>query len=158
MEKVQDNEIKQYVIFQLGREEYGIHIQMVQIIERVSSITRVPKAPYFIKGVINQRGEIIPVMSLRLKFNLSDEEYTDETRIIIIKMEEDSIGMIVDEVKEVLQFSTESIENVQGFTSDAHLNFIQGVGKVDERIVTLVNLKSLIEATIEETKENRKVN
>lgn len=156
MEKTVQKGTKQYVIFRLGQEEYGIEIQKVQIIERIASITRVPKAPYFIKGVINQRGEIIPVMSLRLKFNLVEEEYTDESRIIIVRMEEDSIGMIVDEVKEVLEFSQESIENIQGFASEVQLNFIQGVGKVNERIVTLLNLKVLIDVTLEETKENIK--
>jgi len=76
----------QCVVLTLDKEEYGIDIQKVQIIEKVSAITRVPKAPYFIKGVINQRGEIIPVMSLRLKFNLPEIQFTDNARIIIVKL------------------------------------------------------------------------
>lgn len=149
MENISNQETKQYVVFKLGDEEYGIDIQKVQIIERIQNITRVPKSPYFIKGVINLRGEIIPVMSLRSKFNLEEEEYKDETRTIIVEIEDNKIGMIVDQVKEVLQISTEAIENVQGFSSDINFNFIQGVGKVNDHIVTLLNLKSLIDSTLQ---------
>ncbi|NLK97242.1 chemotaxis protein CheW [Defluviitalea saccharophila] len=148
MENISNAESKQYVVFKLGNEEYGIDIQKVQIIERIQNITRVPKSPYFIKGVINLRGEIIPVMSLRSKFDLEEDEYNDETRIIIVEIEDSKIGMIVDQVKEVLQISTEAIENVQGFTSDINFNFIQGVGKVNDHIVTLLNLKSIIDSTM----------
>ncbi|NLJ87201.1 MAG: chemotaxis protein CheW [Epulopiscium sp.] len=156
MENVSNQEIKQFIVFKLGSEEYGIDILHVQNIERVLSITRVPKAPFFIKGVINLRGEIIPVMSLRLKFNLEADEFTDDTRIIIVRIDDSQIGMIVDEVKEVLQLSTDSIENVQGvsgITSDIHLNFIQGVGKVNNNIVTLLNIKNLIDSISADTVE-----
>ncbi|NLK20783.1 MAG: chemotaxis protein CheW [Epulopiscium sp.] len=155
MDNNTNHEIKQYVVFKLGNEEYGVDIQRVQIIERIQNITRVPKSPYFIKGVINLRGEIIPVMSLRVKFELEPDDYTDETRIIIVKIDENQVGMIVDQVKEVLQLSTEAIENVQGFTSDINLNFIQGVGKVNDHIVTLLNLKNLIDSTLNNPKENQ---
>lgn len=143
-EVLTQNEL-QCVVLTLDKEEYGIDIQKVQIIEKVSAITRVPKAPYFIKGVINQRGEIIPVMSLRLKFNLPEIEYNDAARIIIVKLEEDSIGIIVDSVKEVLVFSEENIENVQKITSGPEGEFVSGVGKVNDRIVTLLDLKKLID-------------
>ncbi|NLM14034.1 MAG: purine-binding chemotaxis protein CheW [Epulopiscium sp.] len=148
MENISMAESKQYVVFKLGNEEYGIDIQKVQIIERIQNITRVPKSPYFIKGVINLRGEIIPVMSLRSKFGLEEDEYNDETRIIIVGIEDNKIGMIVDQVKEVLQIPSEAIENVQGFTSDINFNFIQGVGKVNGHIVTLLNLKNIIDSTV----------
>lgn len=148
MDNNSNTEIRQYVVFKLGNEEYGIDIQKVQIIERIQNITRVPKSPFFIKGVINLRGEIIPVMSLRSKFDLEEDEYVDETRIIIVEIDDNKIGMIVDQVKEVIQISTEAIENVQGFTSDINLNFIQGVGKVNDHIVTLLNLKSIIDSTL----------
>jgi purine-binding chemotaxis protein CheW len=146
-----NNEIdqsKQYVVLTLGKEEYGIDIQKVQIIEKVSAITRVPQAPEFIKGVINQRGEIIPVMSLRLKFNLPQVQYTDASRIIIVKIEDDSIGIIVDSVKEVLTFSDKDIENVQNIITDYDGEYILGVGKIDQRIVTLLDLKKLIDFSI----------
>lgn len=148
MENISNSESKQYVVFKLGNEEYGIDIQKVQIIERIQNITRVPKSPYFIKGVINLRGEIIPVMSLRSKFGLQKDDYNDETRIIIVEIEDSKIGMIVDQVKEVLQISSQAIENVQGFTSDINFNYIQGVGKVNDHIVTLLNLKNIIDSNM----------
>ena len=145
MERINDsNDTKQYVVFRLGQEEYGVDIQYVQIIERIMGITRVPKSQYFIKGVINLRGEIVPVMSLRARFELAADEYTEDSRIIIIRLEDSSIGMIVDEVKEVLQLSNESIENVQGTTSDIDMNYILGVGKIEGRIVTLLNIKQFV--------------
>lgn len=139
---------KQYVVLTLDKEEYGIDIQKVQIIEKVSAITRVPKAPEFIKGVINQRGEIIPVMSLRLKFNLPQIQYTDASRIIIVKIEDDSIGIIVDSVKEVLTFSDKDIEDVQNIITDYEGEYVLGVGKVEQRIVTLLDLKKLIDFSL----------
>lgn len=148
MENISNSESKQYVVFKLGNEEYGIDIQKVQIIERIQNITRVPKSPYFIKGVINLRGEIIPVMCLRSKFGLQEDDYNDETRIIIVEIEDSKIGMIVDQVKEVLQISSQAIENVQGFTSDINFNYIQGVGKVNDHIVTLLNLKNIIDSNM----------
>lgn len=156
MDNISNQEIKQYVVFRLGNEEYGIDIQKVQIIERIQSITRVPKSPFFIKGVINLRGEIIPVMSLRNKFDLEEDKYDDETRIIIVKIDDNQIGMIVDQVIEVLQLSPEAIENIQGFTSDINMSFIQGVGKVNDHIVTLLSLRSLIDSTINDSKDMEK--
>ncbi|HQD50649.1 MAG TPA: chemotaxis protein CheW [Defluviitaleaceae bacterium] len=157
MEGISNQEVRQFIVFKLGNEEYGIDILNVQNIERVLSITRVPKAPFFIKGVINLRGEIIPVMSLRLKFNLEADEYTDDTRIIIVKIDDNQIGMIVDEVKEVLQLTADSIESVQGVSginADINLSFIQGVGKVNNHIVTLLNIKSLIDSILVDSLEN----
>lgn len=140
--------IKQYIVLDLGKEEYGISIEKVEIIEKVSAITRVPKAPDFIKGVVNQRGEIVPVMSLRAKFSLPEVQYTDASRIIMVKLEEDSIGIIVDSVKEVLTFSEENIENVQNITSGPGSEYVLGVGKVNERIITLLDLAKLVDFSI----------
>lgn len=148
MENEVVQELEQYIVLNLGHEEYGIDIQKIQIIEKLSAITRVPKAPNFIKGVVNQRGEIIPVMSLRAKFDLPEIEYTDSSRIIIVKLEDDSIGIIVDSVKEVLKFAKDNIENVQNITSGPGSEYVLGVGKVNERIVTLLDLKKLIDFSI----------
>ena len=99
-------ESKQYIVIKLDDEYYGIDISYVDNIVRTQRITRIPKAQKYFKGVINLRGEIIPVMSLRLKFDLKPDEYTNATRIIIIKLEPQSaVGLIVDEVKEVLTLS-----------------------------------------------------
>lgn len=144
MENVE--ETKQYVIFKLDKELYGIDIKKVTTIEKQSQqpITRVPKAPTFVEGVINLRGEIIPVISLRKKFGMPELELSDDTRIIIVKVDDISVGFIVDVVVEVMYIATSSIENVLGLAKDVDSNFIQGVGKLEDRIVTLLNLSALI--------------
>lgn len=143
MEERVNVESRKYVVFKLGKEDYGLDIQKVTTIERIMTAARVPKTPDFIKGVINLRGEIIPIMDLRAKFGLPPVEETDETRIIILKFDEITFGIIVDEVDEVLDLTEESIENVSSFTNDLSMDYIYGVGKVDDRIVTLLNLEKL---------------
>lgn len=137
-------DINKFVVFKLGSEDCGIDIQKVTTIEKTVSITRVPKTPDFIRGVINLRGEIIPVMDLRIRLNLPPIEDMEDTRIIIIKIGEISAGMVVDSVEEVLQLAEESIENIANFSSDLSLDYILGVGKVNNRIVTLLNLEKLV--------------
>ncbi|MCX7922397.1 MAG: chemotaxis protein CheW [Clostridia bacterium] len=144
MENVISSDIKQFIVFRLGNEEYGLDTLKITTIVRMMTITRVPKTPSFIKGVINLRGDIIPVMDLRKRFNLSESEETEDTRIIIIKIDEILIGVMVDAVVEVLHLTEESIENVTNFTNDLSMDYIFGVGKVDNRIVTLLNFEKLI--------------
>ena len=143
MEGIVGIKTKQYVIFSLSSEECGIDIQKVTSIEQVKPIARVPKTPKYIKGVLNLRGDIIPIMDLRVRFGLPQTEETEETRIIIINIEGILLGLIADTVAEVLQFSEESIENVSGFQNELSLDYIQGVGKVDNRIATLLNIDKL---------------
>ena len=143
-EAVEKKEYKQFVVFNLAEEEYGIDIQRVIEIVEMTSITRVPHAPSFVKGVINLRGEIIPVMGLRERFNIPAIEGSEETRIIIFKVNEGSIGMIVDNVVEVIELPLEAIEGVANFSSDQALEFISGAGKINERIVTLLNVDKLV--------------
>lgn len=140
-------ETKQYVIFKLGQESYGIDIKKVTTIEKEEQyfITRVPKTAAFVKGVINLRGEIIPVINLRQKFNMEQIGVNDDTRIIIVKVEEVSLGLIVDLVEEVVYISNDVIENVGNITKDSSANYIQGVGKLEDKIITLLNLNALIE-------------
>lgn len=141
--------ITQYIVFKLGEQSYGIDIQSVQIIEKMKAVMRVPKAPYCVKGVMNLRGEIIPVVSLRDQFGLEKVEYTDKTRIIIIKIEDAMVGIIVDEVKEVIEIEETQIENVQNIQGKMKVNHILGVGKVEDNIVTLLNLPNIIEEAFE---------
>lgn len=143
-EAVDTSHSKQFVVFKLDKEEYGLDIQRVLEIVEPSVITRVPRAPKFVKGVINLRGEIIPVMGLRERFGLPPIEDTEETRIIIFKVNESSIGAIVDAVAEVIHLSPDEIEGLSNFSSDNSLDFIYGVGKIDARIVTLLNLDKLV--------------
>ena len=95
--------IRQFVEFKIGEEEYGIDILQVKTIERMMPITRVPKAPKFVEGVINLRGEIVPVIDLKKRFDLPSGETTDNTRIIIVSVDDITMGMIVDSATEVVQ-------------------------------------------------------
>ncbi len=139
-------EPKQYLAFNLGSEEYGVDIHKITtIIEKNVNISRVPKTPSYVKGVINLRGEIIPVISLRLKFGLSDDVFGENTRIIIVKLDDVSAGLLVDSVAEVLLLDENSTENISTIAGDLSLDYISGVGKHNGRIITLLNLEKLIE-------------
>lgn len=137
---------KQYIVVRLGTEQYGIDIKYVDNIVRNQRITRVPKAQHYFKGVINLRGEIIPVMSLRLKFGLEPDEYTNATRIIIIKLEQQSaIGIIVDEVKEVVTLTGNSIDKANtSDPSDPLIQYLSGVGKHGNGLISLLNISAVI--------------
>ncbi len=144
METQVQREGNQFVIFRMGNEEYGIDIQKITTIEKVFNITRVPQAPESIKGVVNLRGEIVPVVELSKKLKMEHSEITEDTRIIIFKIDDISVGFVVDEVLEVLTILPEHIENINQVSSDVSLDYIYGIGKVKERIVTLLNLDKLI--------------
>jgi purine-binding chemotaxis protein CheW len=144
VESVESADASQYVVFTLGEEEYALDIHRVVEIVTPTAITRVPKAPNYIKGVINLRGEIIPVMGLRERFNLPLIEQTEDTRIIIFKVDEASIGGIVDSVAEVISLSKEAIEGLSNFSNDLSMDFIYGVGKIEQRIITLLNIDKLV--------------
>ena len=138
-------EVKKFLIFKLGNEEYGIDIHKVTtIIEKEMNIARVPKTPSFLKGVINLRGEIIPIMSLRLKFRLPEDVFSDDTRIIIINLDEMSVGLIVDSVAEVLELNEDATESIANIAGELSLDYISGVGKANGRIITLLNLENLV--------------
>ena len=143
--KVNSVEGKQYIVVSLGTEQYGIDIQYVDNIVRMQRITRVPKAQHYFKGVINLRGEIIPVMSLRLKFGLEPDEYTNATRIIIIKLEPQyAVGIIVDEVKEVVTLDEDSIDKPNYDSSDDKVGYLSGVGKHGDSLISLLNIAGVI--------------
>lgn len=138
-------EVKKFLIFKLGNEEYGIDIHKVTtIVEKEMNIARVPKTPSFLKGVINLRGEIIPIMSLRLKLRLPEDIFNDDTRIIIINLNEISVGLIVDSVAEVLELNEDATESIANIADELSLDYISGVGKANGRIITLLNLENLV--------------
>lgn len=143
--KVTSNEGKQYIVVSLGQEQYGIDIQYIDNIVRMQRITRVPKAQKYFKGVINLRGEIIPVMSLRLKFDLEEDEYTNASRIIIIKLEPQSaVGIIVDEVREVVTLSDDSVEKPNYDNADEKISYLSGIGKHGDNLISLLNIAGVI--------------
>lgn len=140
------SEGKQYIVVRLGSEQYGIDIKYIDNIVRMTRITRIPSAQKYFKGVINLRGEINPVMSLRLKFDLEPDEYTNSTRIIIIKLESQSpIGIIVDEVKEVVTLDASSIEKpTADAANEIGIKYLSGIGKHGDGLITLLNIASVI--------------
>ena len=136
---------KQDIVVSIGTEQYGIDIQYVDNIVRMQRITRVPKAQAYFKGVINLRGEIIPVMSLRSKFGLEPDEYTGKTRIIIIKMEpQASIGIIVDEVKEVVTLEEDEVDKPAYNETDEKSAYLCGIGKHGDGLISLLNIAAVI--------------
>ncbi|MGN0408512.1 MAG: chemotaxis protein CheW [Bacteroides sp.] len=134
----------QYIVVKIGNEQYGINIQYIDNIVKNQRITRVPKTQKYYKGVINLRGEIIPVMSIRIKLGLEADEYTDKTRIIIIKVENATIGIIVDQVNEVITLQEEDVEKVSHEKSDDANGYICGIGKSKGELVSLLDIVSLI--------------
>lgn len=134
---------KQYIILRFDAEQYGIDITYIDNIVRLQPITRVPHTqPYFL-GVINLRGEIIPVMSLRRKFELEDKENTPASRILIIKTEGNKIGILVDEVREVVTLTEEDTEKLGSDTNDMKA-YIMAVGKYNDTLISILNIGGLI--------------
>lgn len=145
MNTVAEFDTTQYIVIKIGDEQYGIDIKYVENIVRMQKITRVPKVQPYFKGVINLRGEVVPVMSIRLKMNLEADETTNKTRIIIIKLEANApVGLIVDEVKEVVTLSEDCIEAVSKNAKAETPSYINGIGKCDENLISLLDLGMVI--------------
>ena len=135
----------QYIVIRYGEEVFGIDIKYVDNIVRMQRITRVPNVASHIRGVLNLRGEVIPVISLRIKMGLEPDEITKTTRIIIIKLESgDSIGVLVDEVLEVIMLDSSQIEKVGYNSIGTAASFLFGVGKDEERdrLISLLDVNA----------------
>lgn len=129
----------QLVIFRLVKEEFGMDISQVREIIRMQNITPMPKAPEFIEGVINLRGQIIAVMDLARRFGLKAEKRTEKARIVVVEVKENIVGLIVDEVPEVLRISDTDIDPTPEMVeSQIHAEFIKGVGKLGDRLIILL--------------------
>lgn len=133
-----------YLSFVLGREEYGLEILKVQEIIGVMDVTRVPRTPSYVRGVINLRGRVIPVVDLRTKFMMPTVEDTEKTCIIVVQVEQEGLtvtmGVIVDEVSEVIEFSKEQIEPAPDFGGGAEaVEFVTGMGKLDKKVLILLD-------------------
>ncbi len=136
-------EERQLVVFSLLNENYGIDIYKVQEIIQYRDITFVPKAPPFVKGVINLRGKIIPVIDLKERFNLPEKEITPDTRIIVVEISSQTVGLIVDSVTEVLRIPKDNIEPPPPVTT-IEADFIEGVGKLDERLIIILDIDKIL--------------
>jgi len=138
----------QLVVFKLDKEEYALSILQVQEIKRVTDITRVPNAPDYIKGVLNLRGSIVPVIDLKKRLNLQNQDkqkYTDDTRIIFVRVDEITVGIIVDAVSEVAAIEQKTIESTGDVLGTSESNsFLSGVGKSGERLLILLNTEMIL--------------
>lgn len=137
-----------YLTFQLGGETYGLEILKVQEIIGMMNVTRVPRTPNFVRGVINLRGKVIPVVDLRLKFGLESKEDTNRTCIIVVQVargnESVTMGILVDEVSEVLDINGEQIEPAPTFGDTVSTDFILGMGKVAQKVVMLLDVEKVL--------------
>ena len=144
----QDEFSGKYLTFWLKEELYGISVGSILQIIAIPQITPIPKTPEFVRGVINLRGKIIPVIDLRLKFNLEKQEYDARTSIIVIKsvvnQAEVYIGIIVDTVLEVIDIATGQIEDRPSFGVDMDMDYIKAMAKVDEKVITLLNIDNIV--------------
>ncbi len=134
----------QVVSFHLGSEEYGVDISQVQEIIRMVEITHVPRAPRFMEGVINLRGQLIPIIDLRARFAMTRSEHTKSTRIIVTEIGTKKVGIVVDGVSEVINIPIEQVENAPDMIAGVGTEYIQGVGKVGERLVILLDLTMIM--------------
>ena len=141
-----EKETKQYIVVQIGSEKSGIDIGYIDTIVRMSKITRVPKAQVYFPGIINLRGEVVPVMSIRTKMGLESDVYTNTTRIIILKIEDRGmLGVIVDAVCEVVTLATDEVEPNNVHSNHTKDNFINGIGKNGDQLISLLEINAIIE-------------
>lgn len=135
----------QYVIFKLGDEKYGVDIMKVKEISEFKESTKVPNAPYFVDGIINLRGEIIPIINLKKRFKIKGvQEINSDTRIIVININDKNIGFIVDEASEVLRINEDDIEQAPEIIAGVDRQYINGVGKLENTIVILLDLEKIL--------------
>lgn len=135
---------QQLVVFKLDKEEYGVNIMQVQEISPYQKPTKVPNSPDFVDGIVNLRGDVIPVVSLKKKFRIADTEVTELTRLIVINNGSRRTGFIVDDASEVITISDKDVEEAPPMVVGADRKYIQGVGKIDKRILIILDLHKLL--------------
>ncbi|TDT68583.1 purine-binding chemotaxis protein CheW [Hypnocyclicus thermotrophus] len=138
----------QVVVFILDKNYYGVHILQVQEIIKMTEITQLPNTPDFIKGIVNLRGNIVPIMNLRKRFGLTEQKENENAKILILKLEELQFGIIVDEISEVEKVSVSSIEAPPKIVSGVRGEFINGIAKTNDRLLILLNIEKIL--TLEE--------
>ncbi|MGQ0501706.1 MAG: chemotaxis protein CheW [Panacagrimonas sp.] len=134
----------EFLTFTLGAEEYGVDILKVQEIRGYDTVTRIPDAPTFIKGVINLRGTIVPVVDMRLKFKLESADYNAFTVMIILNVARRVVGMVVDGVSDVMQLTPDQIRPAPEFSSAFDTRYITGIGALDQRMLILIDIERLM--------------
>lgn len=139
---------KKLIVFQLENKEYVIPVEEVKSIEKVLPITRVPGTPDYMKGVMNLRGVVIPVIDLKLKFSMTEKSYSDRSRIIIVTVEGHEIGLLVDGANDVIDVPEDSIDLPQNTSSNLDVEFIEGVIQYNKRILIVLNIREVLKEQI----------
>lgn len=137
-------ESNQYLIFSLGKEEYAVDILKVQEIRGYENVTRIANAPDFIKGVTNLRGVIVPIIDLRIKFNLDNVEYIDQTVVIVVNVGSRVVGIVVDGVSDVMTLGEDEIKPAPDFTLSLSSDYLSGLASLEERMLVIVNIEKLL--------------
>ena len=137
-------ELLQLVSFKVGDAEFGVDILKVQEINKMMELTSVPNTPSFVEGVVNLRGRIIPVINLRSRLGLEVKEYDSETRIIVVELNDKTLGFIVDEVKEVLRIPKSITEQPPDIVSGVDASYITAIGKLEDRLLILLDLTKIL--------------
>lgn len=143
-ESQQELQVNQFVSFVLNGEEYGVPILCVQEIIRYETLTRVPQSPEYVDGVLNLRGQVIPVINLRRKFGLPEAEVDKATRIIVVEVRERVMGIVVDEVSEVLQVNPEDVSAAPPMGASVRQEFISGMAKINDTLVILLEIDKIL--------------
>ncbi|EST52540.1 chemotaxis protein CheW [Brevibacillus panacihumi W25] len=132
------------IVFRLQDEEYGVEVHQVKAIEKLEHITRVPRTPKFVKGVINLRGVVTPIIDLRKRFDLEESEYSDSTRTIIVAVGDLEVGLIVDAANDVIDIPVDAIEPPPEVVGGVEAAYLRGVAKLDNRLLILLNLDKVL--------------
>ncbi len=146
-EAVAEGPTQEYLTFRLGGEEYGVDILKVQEIRSYDTVTRLPESPAYIKGVINLRGTIVPVVDMRLKLKLGEAQYDKHTVMIILNVGDKVIGMVVDGVSDVITLAASQVRPPPEFAGVLDTRYITGLGAIEERMLILVDIDQLMSAS-----------
>jgi purine-binding chemotaxis protein CheW len=150
--KTQGDNLEQMVTFNLGQEEFGVNILQVQEINRMVEITQVPQTEHYVEGIINLRGKVIPIIDLRKKFSMPEKEYNNQTRIVVIDVKEDTVGLVVDGVSEVLRVPAGSLEEAPKLVSGGRsgcsgAEYIKSIVKLEDRLLIYLDLEKIISSS-----------
>ncbi|WP_306298428.1 chemotaxis protein CheW [Bacillus sp. EAC] len=138
------SQVEKVIVFDLNNEEYGIPVKNVKSIEKIQFITRVPKVNEFVKGVINLRGVVTPIIDLRLRFNFKEKEYNERTRIIIVTFSDKEVGFIVDSANDVIDIPMDCVESAPEVVGEQEHYYIEGIAKLDKRLLILLDLENVL--------------
>jgi purine-binding chemotaxis protein CheW len=144
---VADNTGNEFLAFTLGKEEYGIHILKVQELRGYETVTRIANAPEFIKGVVNLRGIIVPIVDMRIKFNLGEPTYDQFTVVIILNIGGRVMGMVVDSVSDVITLTADQVKPAPEMGTAFNTNYLIGLGTLEERMLILIDIDKLMSST-----------